>query len=502
MDELKVVRILYMEDDAGLARLLQRRLNRAGYHLDIAADGDEGLSLYESGSYDVLLLDQEMPGKSGLDVIRILASSSSRPCMIMLTGAGNEAIAVEALKLGACDYVMKDGEGRYLELIQTVIEQAHKKWKLVREKNTAKEKLARESRVNSALISLSILLLSDSPPLKTVAIAVLDRAKGLTGSMHGYVSQIDPETGDNIGHTLTNMMGDECRISDETRIVFPMGPDGRYSRLWGHSLNTRKAFFTNSPSDHPAYEGTPEGHIPLKNFLSVPVLFGEGLVGQIALANTERDYTEGDLADIEKLAAYFALAVQSKRAQDALEASRASFNSIVERSADGILVVDTSGRALYANASAKGFLEWTDEGKGLSHLIGPMAPGLLTEVGITLPDGRHGVSEMWVDRTNWNGRPAYLAVLRDITGRQAAERAIRESEERYRGLFEQSVDAIAILTKDGELVEVNEAFLRLLGCDSREDALGAGIQQFFSNGADLGALAQCLEQDRACRSSR
>ncbi len=495
MESTKVVRVLYMEDDAGLARLVQKRLTRTGYQVDIAADGDRGLSLYRSGTYDVLLLDQDMPGKSGLDVIRILASNGSRPCMVMLTGAGNEAIAVEALKLGASDYVMKDVEGRYLELIQTVIDQAFDKWKLIREKKVAEQRLARESRVNSALISLSILLLSESPTVTSMADAVLDKAKELTGSLHGYVSEIDGETGDSIGHTLNNMAGSDCQVSCDRPVRFPSRADGHYPKLWGHSLNTCEAFYTNSPTTHPAYMRLPEGHVPLKNFLSVPVLFGEELVGQIALANADREYTDGDLEDIKKLAAYYALAVQSKRAHDALEASRAGFNSIVEKSADGILVVDSLGTALYANTAVKGFLQWTDDGMGLSHLIGPLQPGLLTEVAITLPDGNPGVSEMWVDRTTWNGRPAYLAVLRDITGRKGAERAIRESEERYRGLFEQSVDAIAILTKDGEVVQVNEAFLNLLGCHKRNDCLGRGIQDFFSHGAHWEELSERIERE-------
>ncbi len=58
----------------------------------------------------------------------------------------------------------------------------------------------------------------------------------------GYVSSIDPETGDNLCHTLTGMIGDSCKISQyEKKIVIPIAPDGSYPRLWGHCLNTRKA---------------------------------------------------------------------------------------------------------------------------------------------------------------------------------------------------------------------------------------------------------------------
>ncbi len=54
MDKSESVCILYMEDDAGLARLIQKRMKRAGYSVDIAGDGKAGLEMYETGKYDVI----------------------------------------------------------------------------------------------------------------------------------------------------------------------------------------------------------------------------------------------------------------------------------------------------------------------------------------------------------------------------------------------------------------------------------------------------------------
>lgn len=143
MAESKPTRILYMEDDPGLARLIQRRLARAGYVVDLARDGEEGLSMYAAGSYDVVAVDQNMPIHDGLEVIRILASQGPLPPTIMVTGAGNEKIAVEAMKLGARDYVVKDVEGAYLELLPSVIEQVLQQQRLVEEKRRAEEERER-----------------------------------------------------------------------------------------------------------------------------------------------------------------------------------------------------------------------------------------------------------------------------------------------------------------------------------------------------------------------
>lgn len=130
-------RILYMEDDPGVARLIQKRLQGAGYVVDIAHDGNEGLSKCSPGAYDLAMVDQNMPILDGLDVIRILASRDSLPPTIMITGSGSEMIAVEALKLGARDYIVKDVEGGYLELLPAVIAHVLAQQRLLDEKQRA-----------------------------------------------------------------------------------------------------------------------------------------------------------------------------------------------------------------------------------------------------------------------------------------------------------------------------------------------------------------------------
>ncbi len=141
MSELEPIRILYMEDDTGQARLLQKALERAGYVVTLARDGAEGLAMYDAGSYDVLAVDQNMPVYDGLDVIRILAARGPLPPIVMVTGTGNEQVAVEAMKLGARDYIVKDVEGGYLDLLPPVIRQVFQQQRLAEEKRRAQEAL-------------------------------------------------------------------------------------------------------------------------------------------------------------------------------------------------------------------------------------------------------------------------------------------------------------------------------------------------------------------------
>ena len=138
-------RILYIEDDAALARLLQRKLVRAGYEVDLAFDGEQGLAAWENGSYQLLAVDQDMPKITGIEIIRTIAAKGPMPPTLMITGAGNERLAVEAMKLGAADYIIKDSEARYLDLIPSVIEQALARKRLIEEK-WATEQALRESQ--------------------------------------------------------------------------------------------------------------------------------------------------------------------------------------------------------------------------------------------------------------------------------------------------------------------------------------------------------------------
>ena len=142
MQPSKPIRILYMEDDKGLARLLQRKMRREGYDVDMVYDGLKGLAILAKQAYDVLLVDHKMPGFSGLEVIRRLAAGGRLPPTVMVTGAGDETIAVEALKLGAGDYIVKDTGGGYLELMPLVVEKILNRKRLV----DAKEKAEREMR--------------------------------------------------------------------------------------------------------------------------------------------------------------------------------------------------------------------------------------------------------------------------------------------------------------------------------------------------------------------
>ena len=142
-------KVLYMEDDEAQARLVRKCLERAGYEVDVAEDGAAGLTACEAIRYDAVIIDQTMPEMSGLDVIRAMADRGPLPPTIMVTGTGNEQIAVEAMKLGVSDYLTKDLEGGFVNVLPLVVGRAIEQRRMLREKQRMEKELARVQRLES-----------------------------------------------------------------------------------------------------------------------------------------------------------------------------------------------------------------------------------------------------------------------------------------------------------------------------------------------------------------
>lgn len=144
MTDAKPVRVLCMEDDPGVSRLMVKRLERVGYLVDTASDGQDGLAKFAKGEYDIIILDAHMPNMGGLEVLRVLASQGNKKPVLMVTGSGDELTAVSALKAGASEYLIKDVGGGYFDLLPSVIEKVLAQYRLQMEKEQALEDL-RES---------------------------------------------------------------------------------------------------------------------------------------------------------------------------------------------------------------------------------------------------------------------------------------------------------------------------------------------------------------------
>jgi len=101
------MKILVVEDDKTVGQYVKRGLAEAGSHVELVGDGGDALRLTASGHYDLLVLDLRLPTTSGLDVLRTLRDRGNGVPVLVLTAQDSVDFKVQALRMGADDYVTK-----------------------------------------------------------------------------------------------------------------------------------------------------------------------------------------------------------------------------------------------------------------------------------------------------------------------------------------------------------------------------------------------------------
>ena len=112
------MRVLVVEDEITLADAVARGLRRQGMSVDVAYDGDDGYDKATSRGYDVLVLDRDLPGRSGDEICRSVTAAGPPPLVMMMTASDSDADKAMGLSLGASDYVTKPFA--FADLVQRV----------------------------------------------------------------------------------------------------------------------------------------------------------------------------------------------------------------------------------------------------------------------------------------------------------------------------------------------------------------------------------------------
>ena len=150
----KHVRILIAEDNSDHAELSKITLLR-NYNciIDIAYDGKDCLNKLKDGNYDILLLDYMLPDIDGLEVLSVITKQEIIVAVIMITGQGDEKIAVEAMKAGAYDYIVKTTG--YLTTLPLIIKKAIEKHSLTIAHQEMEKRLVEQNKTLSILYQAS-----------------------------------------------------------------------------------------------------------------------------------------------------------------------------------------------------------------------------------------------------------------------------------------------------------------------------------------------------------
>ncbi len=198
--------------------------------------------------------------------------------------------------------------------------------------------------------SASVFTSTDSPAEQTLdqeaAERCLEIAQRITGSEFGVINELNPDG--TLSYLAMDLAAlDDCKIDRQRakKLLNHMTVHG----ILGQVVLSGKTVLTNHPSLHPARVGVPDGHIPLNNFLGVPLTYAHKVVGVIGLANKDVGFDNADAKDIEAVAAVFAEALYRRKTEQILSESEALFRATIESTDNGVLVVDSEGKVKHVN---------------------------------------------------------------------------------------------------------------------------------------------------------
>lgn len=100
-------RILLVDDEQGFTETMAKRLGKRGYSVVTALDGQTGIDMLSEHTIDVVILDVKMPGMDGMETLKAMKAAHPMVEVIMLTGHATVETAIEGMKSGAFDYMMK-----------------------------------------------------------------------------------------------------------------------------------------------------------------------------------------------------------------------------------------------------------------------------------------------------------------------------------------------------------------------------------------------------------
>jgi PAS domain S-box-containing protein len=458
------VRILYI-DDFPLDRQLVRDAleeEHGGFHVVEAASRQEFESRLDEGGYDLVLSDFNILGFEGLDVIDMVRASDPRLAVVIVTGTGSEEIAVEAMKRGAADYVIKSPAHirRLPHTLQAVLERTH----LARQREQAQEAF-RESEER-------FRVLVESAPVSILMVR------------NGHYVFANPEGARLLGYD------DRERIVglDVLQTIAPEFRDRMRERM-----RRLEAGEDNTPIEVQVIRVNGERRWVASTSVSVPIA-GERtgvIVGQ--------DITE------------------RKAAEAALQASQAKYRTLFSEMLAGSalheIVCDETGTpvdyvTLEINRAYETILD-TER----AEVIGKRASAILPRdelddwLEIFGPVALTGQSTRYKLYSPYNQKhfegtaysPAqgqFAATFHDVTDRVRAEQALRESELRHRLLFENASQGIGYFDLESRVIAFNaEAARRMDG--SPQDFVGKSLHDLFGpeTGQDFHQRIQAAAQD-------
>ncbi len=316
-------KILIVDDDQSIAGLLSELLSDEGYSVNTVFRGDDALEELERNAYDLLLLDLMLPGVYGLDVFREISQRNPGTDVIIMTSQASLETAVEALRLGAQDYLAKPFED--LSIVTEVIRKTFDKRRIVEENVRLTESL----KVKTAALETSVQRLSSLHHMSRALYSILDTRELLQYFVHLVASEL---TASRVSLMLLDEETEELTIEASVGLKQEVVESVRVREgegVAGWVLRERKPVLVEDIDRDPRFKRrldvdyNSDSFISAPVVLSVPLQYQQKMLGVVNVNNKQDGglFTEDDLEFVATLAGQAAIAAQNARIFEQLKES-------------------------------------------------------------------------------------------------------------------------------------------------------------------------------------
>lgn len=431
------LRVLHVDDDLSVLEISKLILADMGnFEIENACCADEAFKKLQAKHYDVLISDYDMPLKDGLQFLKELREQKNNIPFILFTGKGREEIVIRALNLGADGYFNKQGDPEvvYGELIHGI--------NLAVDRQRAKRALDESENRYKAIIEHAV----DGILIQSADGKIVDANQSAVKMLRYSKEEL-----------LSMSIGD----------IDAKGPTDKIKKMWTEVSETKYVTFE---SEAKRKDGK---LLPIEVTLGSLVLDGEKV-----MIGTARDITE------------------RKKTEEALRKSEARYRELANFLPDLVFETDLAGKFTFVNERASELTGFTQDellGKNMLLYIVPEEREKATEnvkkVMVHEHIGFHEYTLIRKDGSTFHAlirtSPITLenrviglrGVVIDITERKEMEDELRESEEKYRDLYENARDAIYMHDLKGKIIAVNK-IVEEYGF-TREQIIGKNMLKFI-----------------------
>ncbi len=345
-------------------------------------------------------------------------------------------------------------------------------------------------------VRMALLEFAATHSLEELLRKTLDEVGELTGSPIGFYHVVENDQQPlSLQAWSTRTVKEFCKAEGKG-LHYPIDQAG----VWVDCVHERKPVIHNDYSSLPHRKGMPKGHAAVIRELVAPIMRAGRIKAILGIGNKPSDYTEKDVEIVSYLADVAWEIAEHKRAEEALKSSEERYRAVFETASVGIDLVDEKGRFVEVNDALAQMLGYSkDELLNLTILDvthpadidasrdkhDMLVAGELDSYRFEKRYIRKDGQVLWADVSvsaildPAKGYKATTGVILDITVRKRSEEIIRESEQRFRRFYEQSPSAYQSLDAEGNILEVNSAWLRELGYD-REEVIGKWFGDFLA----------------------